>query len=220
LKNSGKLRILLVDDHTLVREGLKALLCAEPDMEVIAQAADGKSALESVKAHGPDVVVMDVSLPGEPSASVTARILQVCDACQVVVVSMYGDRAHAQQALDAGAGGVVLMRSASQELIRAIRTVAAGGLYLDPALPPSALDLTRHRRPEGGAAVRNSLSAREAAVLCQVAQGYSNKEIAARLALSVKTVETYKARSMDKLHLDSRVDIVRYAVSVGWLQDA
>jgi DNA-binding NarL/FixJ family response regulator len=215
-----RLRIFLADDHAVVREGLKALVNAQPDMEVIGEAGDGQSACEQVPRLLPDVAVLDVSMPGVSGAQAAEQLRQACPAVKVLALTVHEDRGYLRQLLEAGAAGYVLKRAAAEELIRAIRTVAAGGVYLDPTLAGKVVGGFVRKpggkgEPEGG-----ELSEREGEVVRLVALGYSNKEIAARLELSVKTVETYKARSLEKLGLHSRADLVRYALRCGWLQDS
>lgn len=212
----SKVRVYLVDDHPVVRSGLKALVDAEQDMEVVGEAFEGEAAVRQVLELRPDVVVMDVSMPGMGGTEATARIRAGCPAVQVVALTVHEDRAYLRQVMAAGASGYVLKRSAAADLVGAIRHAAAGNTYLDPAV--AGLLLTG---PGQTAERANSkdLSEREVEVLRQVAQGYSNKQIAARLGISVKTVETYKSRLMEKLGLRSRVDIVRYAAARGWLND-
>jgi DNA-binding NarL/FixJ family response regulator len=213
-----KLRILLADDHAVVREGLKALVNAQPGMEVVAEAADGPTAVRLVAEHDPDVVVVDVSMPGLNGAEVTSRLREARPGRHVLALTVHEDKGYLRLLLEAGAAGYVLKRAAADELIQAIRAVAGGGTYLDPALAGAVVgDFVR--TPAGGVAAAVELSDREAEVVRLIAQGYSNKEIAARIGLSVKTVETYKARSLEKLDLRSRVDIVRYATQRGWLAD-
>jgi two-component system response regulator NreC len=214
-----KLRIFLADDHAVVREGLKSLVNARPDMEVIGEAADGRMAWEQARECQPDIVVMDLSMPQLNGAQATARLKQACPQVKVLALTVHADKGYVQQLFQAGASGYVLKLTAAEELIHAIRIVAAGGVYLDPTVARKIVsDYTR--QPASGDALQGShLSERETEVLCLTAKGYSNKEIAAQLDLSVKTVETYKARLMEKLELRSRVDIVRYALRQGWLQD-
>jgi DNA-binding NarL/FixJ family response regulator len=216
---ANKLRVYLADDHAVVRAGLKALINAEPQMEVSGEAGDGRTVCLQVPELQPDVVVMDVSMPQMNGAQATAQLKQACPSVKVLALTVHEDKGYLRLLLEAGASGYVLKRAAAEELIHAIRTVAAGGVYLDPALagkvvgsfvrPPAGKGV-----PEGG-----DLSDREAEVVRLIAAGHSNKEIASRLGLSVKTVETYKARSMEKLGLDSRADLVRYALQRGWLQN-
>ena len=212
-----KLRVFLADDHAVVREGLKALVSAESEMEVSGEASDGRTACQRIQELQPDVVVMDVSMPEMSGAEATAQLKQTCPHVKVLALTVHEDKGYLRQLLEAGASGYMLKRAAAEELIRAIRTVAEGGVYLDPALAGKVVG-SFVRRPVGKVAVKGSdLSDREAEVLRLIAAGYSNKEIAGRLSLSVKTVETYKARSMEKLGLHSRADLVRYALHCGWL---
>jgi DNA-binding NarL/FixJ family response regulator len=212
------LRIFLADDHAVVREGLKSLIDAQPDMEVTGEAGDGNAACERVPELRPDVVVMDVSMPGMSGALATERLRQTCPQVKVLALTVHEDKGYLRQLLEAGAAGYVLKRAAAEELIRAIRTVAAGGVYLDPALAATVVG-GFVRKPAGkGVPQGADLSDRETEVARLVAAGHSNKEIAGQLGLSVKTVETYKSRSLEKLGLRSRADLVRYAVGRGWLQ--
>ena len=210
------LRVLLADDHAVVREGLKALIQAEPGLNLIGEAGEGETAIREAVRLKPDVVVMDVSMPGINGAEATERIKKQMPEIRVVALTAHEDTSYAKQLLEVGASGFVLKRAAAHVLIDAIRTVAEGKVYIDPAV--GARMVQGYLRTVGGGA-RTELSERENAVLRLIAQGYSNKEIAAKLELSVKTVETYKARSMEKLKLDSRVDIIRYAMGQGWLQE-
>jgi DNA-binding NarL/FixJ family response regulator len=214
----AKLRVYLADDHAVVRAGLKALIDAQPEMEVIGEAGDGRTVCEQVQESQPDVVVMDVSMPVLNGAQATARLKQACPHVKVLALTVHEDKGYLRLLLEAGASGYVLKRAAAEELIHAIRTVAGGGVYLDPALAGKVVG-SFVRAPAGkGVPGIAELSEREAEVVRLIAEGYSNKEIASRLSLSVKTVETYKARSLEKLGLDSRADLVRYALQRGWLQ--
>jgi DNA-binding NarL/FixJ family response regulator len=212
------LRIFLADDHAVVREGLKALINAQPGMVVVGEAANGLLACEQIPALRPDVVVMDVSMPDMTGSQSTARLRKECPTVRVLALTVHEDKGYIRQLLAAGATGYVLKRSAPEGLIQAIRSVAAGGVYLDPSMAGKVIGgfvrTPSNEGPSGG-----ELSEREADVARQTAAGYSNKEIAARLALSIKTVETYRARAMEKLGLQSRSGLVRYAVQQGWLQD-
>ena len=214
-----KLRIFLADDHAVVREGLKALVNAQPDMEVIGEAADGWTAWEQAKECQPDIVVMDLSMPQLNGAQATERLKQACPQVKVLALTVHEDKGYVHQLLQAGASGYVLKLAATEELIHAIRVVAAGGVYLDPSMARKIVANYMHKPALGEAVQRSQLSERETEVLCLIAKGYTNKEVAAHLDLSVKTVETYKTRLLKKLDLRSRADIVRYALRQGWLQD-
>jgi DNA-binding NarL/FixJ family response regulator len=213
------IRVLLADDHTIVREGLKALIDANEGLEVIGEAADGESAVNLATELDPDVVVVDVSMPVLNGAQVTAKLRELHPSSKVLALTVHEDRAYLRLLLESGARGYVLKRAAVAELVQAIRAVAAGGTYLDPALAGGVVD--QFVRPS--ASQRDplvELSDRETDVVRLIALGYSNKEIASRLGLSVKTIETYKTRSMEKLGIRSRVDIVQYAARRGWLEGA
>jgi DNA-binding NarL/FixJ family response regulator len=217
---TAELRVFLADDHAVVREGLKALINAQAGMAVVGEAADGLDACERVPELRPDVVVMDVSMPGLTGSQATERLRRECPLVKILALTVHEDKGYIRQLLAAGAAGYVLKRSAAEELIHAIRVVAAGGVYLDPTMAGKVVG-GFVRRPAGESAPKGgaALSEREVEVARLTAAGYSNKEIAARLELSVKTVETYRARGMEKLGLKSRADLVRYAVQQGWLQD-
>ena len=214
------LRVVLADDHAVVREGLKALVNAQPDMRVVGEAGDGEAAWHAVQELLPDVLVIDLSMPVLGGADATARVRRDFPSVKVLALTVHEEPIYLTQLLRAGASGYVLKRAASVELVRAVRSVASGATYVDPALTATLvagyLDAERTAElPE-----HDALSDREREVLLRIAQGFSNKEIAAELVLSVKTVETYKARMAEKLGLRSRVDIVRYAAQRGWLGDA
>ncbi|HVK14483.1 MAG TPA: response regulator transcription factor [Gemmataceae bacterium] len=213
-----ELRVVLADDHAVVREGLKSLIDAEPGMTVVGEAADGLAACERVLELRPDVVVMDVSMPGVGGAQAAERIRRECPGVKVLALTVHEDKGYLRQLLAAGAAGYVLKRAAAEELVRAIRAVAAGGVYLDPALAGKVVRGFVRQSPGEDTAAGGVLSDREVEVVRLTAAGHSNKEVASRLDLSVKTVETYKARALDKLGLETRADLVRYALQRGWLQ--
>lgn len=208
-----KLRVFLADDHPVVRNGLRGLIAAEPDMAVVGEAFDGAAAVREVVELRPDVVVMDVSMPGLGGAEATARIRQDCPGVKVLALTAHEDRGYLKQLLAAGATGYVLKRAAAADLVRAVRVVAAGETYLDPAVAAQVVaELTG---PVAGSGAE--LSEREAEVLRRVTRGELLKQIAAALGIESRTVETYKARAMEKLGLQTRVDVVRYAADRGWL---
>ena len=216
-----ELRIFLADDHMVVREGLKAIVNAQPGMTVVGEAADGLSACERVPALRPDVVVMDVSMPGLTGSLATERLRRECPEVRILALTVHEDKGYVRQLLAAGAAGYILKRGASEDLIRAIWVVAAGGVYLDPAVAGQVVGGFVRRSPSAGVPAEGApLSEREEEVAQQTAAGHSNKEIASLLKLSVKTVETYRARAMEKLGLRNRSELVRYAVQQGWLREA
>jgi len=215
-ETARSLRVMLVDDHVTVRHGLKLLIDGEPDMKVVAEVGDGGGAVRQAVDVKPDVIVMDISMPGMNGLAATQAIRKNDPNAVIVTLTRHADEAYLQELLRAGAAGYVLKRSAPTELLQAIRATAAGGQYLDSTLTArvtAGLIGTdrRAKRPSGG------LTDRESDVLRLIASGYSNKEIAARLTLSVKTVEAHKANAMRKLDLSGRIDIVKYALLQGWL---
>jgi DNA-binding NarL/FixJ family response regulator len=214
----NKLKILIADDHALLRDGLKALVNEQPDMEVVGEAENGRMALEQARKLQPDIVLMDISMPDVNGAQATRQLKRVCPNVHVLALTAHEDNSYLRHMLEAGASGFLLKRAAAQQLIQAIRVVSSAGCYIDPTFAGKVL--TNFIRPASKISSESELSEREAEVLRLTAWGYSNKEIAVRLDISVKTVETYKARIGEKLHLKSRTDIVRYALRSGWLQES
>jgi DNA-binding NarL/FixJ family response regulator len=214
---TAKLRILLADDHNVVRAGLKALIDAQADMEVVAEVADGEAAYRRALEMSPDVAVMDVSMPLLGGAPATERIRRERPEVKVLALTVHEDRGYLQQLLQAGASGYLLKRAAAADLIHAIRTVARGGSYLDPSLAGKVIGSLRTPSVRDGFPAGTPLSDREEEVMRLIARGFTNREIAAQLDLSVKTVETHKARAMEKLGVDSRAGIVAYAIRSGWM---
>ena len=210
------LRLLLVDDHPVLRAGLKVMLSAERDMTVIAEADNGATAVELALQEAPDVILMDVTLPRLNGAEATRQIKQSQPELAVLALSVHDEVSFARMLLDAGANGYALKRSACDELVRAVRIVAAGETYLDPAIAGQLLRSAPRGRAPGGAPAA-SLSEREAAVVRLLAEGLTMKEMAQRLSLSPRTLETYRARALEKLNLKTRAQLVRYAIQCGWL---
>ena len=216
---NGRLRILLADDHVVMRQGLKLLLEGQKDMIVVSEAGDGAAAIQQAQELKPDVIIMDISMPGMNGLVATRTLKRVLPDAVIVTLTRHGDDAYLQELMRAGASAYVLKQSAPVELIQAIRACAAGGQYLDSALTArvTAGFLGRDlKKPNQSGATP---SERESEVLRLIAAGYSNKEIASRLTLSVKTVEAHKANAMRKLGLNGRIDIVKYAILQGWLKD-
>jgi len=214
-----KLRILLADDHVVMRHGLKLLIDAEPDMEVICEASDGASAVQNALQLIPDVVVMDISMPGTNGLVATRSLKKTYPEIAIVTLTRYSDDAYLHELLRAGVSGYVLKQSDPSELLQAIRAAAAGRQYVDSALTPRLTAGFLARDGKGANKSEGTISERESEVLRLIASGYSNKEIGARLTVSVKTVEAHKANAMRKLGLSGRIDIVKYAVLQGWLQN-
>jgi DNA-binding NarL/FixJ family response regulator len=195
------------------------LIDNQPDMGVVGEATDGNDALSQAKALNPDIVVMDISMPGMNGLVATRTLKQMLPHVAIVALTRHDDDTYLEEVLRAGASGYVLKQSAPADFLRAIRAVAVGGVYLDPAITSRVADGLL----AGDAALSNqppaTISERESEVLRLIAIGHSNKEVAAQLKISVKTVEVHKANSMRKLGLAGRVDIIRYAVLQGWLYD-
>jgi DNA-binding NarL/FixJ family response regulator len=210
-------RVVLADDHPIVRDGLRQLVDAQPDMQVVGEAADGEAACRLATALRPDILVMDLSMPVLGGADATARVRRECPSVKVLALTVHEERAYLTQLLRAGASGYVLKRAAPAELVGAMRAVAAGGTYIDPSFVGTLVEGYLDAEAAADLPAPDALSDREREVLMRIAQGFSNKEIAAELMLSVKTVETYKTRVSEKLALRSRVDMVRYAARQGWL---
>ena len=214
----SKLRVFLADDHAVVREGLKALINRQPGMEVVGEAADGRTACAKAEEIRPDVVVMDVSMPEQNGLEATRELRSRCPDVKVLALTGHEERSYLRDLIEAGASGYVLKRSAAEDLVHAVQVVARGDMYLDPSVTAVVLGRLARTRPNDDHA-GIELSDRETEVLQLIAEGHSNKDIATRLKISVKTVETYKARSMEKLGLTGRADIVRFALQKGWLRD-
>lgn len=211
-------RILLADDHALLRQGIKHLIDAEPDMEVVGEAADGSEVLPLVAKLKPDLVVMDLSMSEMSGAQATREVKRRNESCKILVLTMHEDRNYLREVLEAGALGYMLKRAGADELIQAIRATARGTVFIDSRLASKLLnvivddDATGRESRTGAPA----LTQREHEVMRHIAEGFSNKEIAAALKISVKTVETHKARGMQKLGISSRVEIVRVARARKW----
>jgi len=214
-----KLRILVVDDHPVVREGLKVLLNDQADMEVVGFAGDGKLAVEMARQLHPNVIVMDLSLPGLPGDQVTEILNRDYPDLnlKVLILTAHEEAIDLDHLMKAGALGVVLKRAAPNELMHALRTVGRGGVYLDPTLMSRVVVQTQTRSGQTTATDTAELSDREAEVLKLIAAGYTHRSIAAALHISAKTVETYRSRLMQKLNLHSRAEMVRYALLKGLL---
>jgi DNA-binding NarL/FixJ family response regulator len=213
------LRIFLAEDHEMVREGLKALVNSQPDMEVVGEAGDGHAAIAGVIDLRPDVVVMDISMPKMNGLEATEKLKEACPQVKVLTLTRHTDIGYMQKLFGAGAAGYVLKQSASSELIRAIRAIVAGNNFLDPVVTAKVMNGYAARPSNLLDKNRGDLSAREEEVLKKVAWGYSNKEISAQLDISVKTVEAHKANAMKKLELRSRIDVVRFALLQGWMKE-
>ncbi len=215
---TGRIRLVLADDHPIFLDGLRALLELEADFEIVGEAATGTAALRIVAETEPDIAVLDVSMPELNGIALSRRLATEHPGVRTLVLTLHEDRAYLNQALQAGARGYVLKRSASATLVHAIRAVMTGGTYVDPAIAGRIFD-SQPVRVRHALTAAPSLTAREFEVLKFTAAGLTNKEIARRLDVGVKSIETFKARAVDKLGFKNRADIVRYAIAQGWLAD-
>ncbi|MGD0148139.1 MAG: response regulator transcription factor [Xanthobacteraceae bacterium] len=214
----GKIRIVLADDHPIVLDGLRNLIRAEPDFALVGEAVSGLSALKIIREQRPDVAVLDISMPELNGILLSRRLAGEMPALRLLVLTLHEDRAYLNQALEAGVRGYVLKRSAVENLVQAIRAVMVGGLYIDPAIVGRVFESKQiNKRLAARKGVSPALTDREADVLKMAALGFTNKEIASRLDVGVKSIETYKARGLEKLGLKTRAELVRYASGQGWL---
>ncbi len=211
----GKIRVLIVDDHAILREGIRALLTLSKDMEVVGEAADGQEGVEIARELSPDVVLMDIAMPGLDGLEATRRIKDRHKNVKVLILTQHENREYVFPILKAGADGYVLKKAAGTELISAIRAVHEGGTFLYPSVARTVVE--DYLRPDGTIAERrhSKLTDREIEVLKLVAEGRSNQEIADLLCLSVKTVTGHRTNIMEKLDLHSRTELVKYAIRTG-----
>ena len=213
-----KIRIVLADDHPIVLDGLRNLIRAEQDFELVGEAASGLSALKIIREQRPDVAVLDISMPELNGIVLSRRLAGEMPDLRLLVLTLHEDRAYLNQAIEAGVRGYVLKRSAVENLVQAIRAVMVGGLYIDPAIVGRVFESKQvNKRLLARKGVSPALTDREADVLKMAALGFTNKEIASRLDVGVKSIETYKARGLEKLGLKTRAELVRYASGQGWL---
>lgn len=210
------IRVFLVDDHSVLRRGLQLLIDGQFDMTVVGDAGSGRDTLAAIAAAGgADVVVLDVSMPEVHGSQVARDLHTASPNVKIIALTRHAERAYVQQMLASGASGYVLKQTAAEVLITAIRTVVTGGTFLDPAIAGKVID-SGMRSPRGTGT--GELTGREHEVLTLVAYGHTNKEIAARLGITVKTVETHKTNAMQKLEITSRAEVVRFALEQGWLE--
>jgi DNA-binding NarL/FixJ family response regulator len=213
-----KSTITLCDDHPIVLGGLRNLIESEPDFEITGTATDGLAALRLIIDKRPDIALIDISMPELNGIALARRLADETPSVRVVVLTVYEDRAFLKQALDAGVRGYLLKRSAAESLIQALRAVLIGGIYVDPAIADRVFVNSAPRQGRGGdKPLMPALTERESEVLKLTALGFTNKETARRLDIGVKSVETYKARGLEKLGLSTRAELVRYASTEGWL---
>ena len=212
----SKIRVLIADDHAILREGVRALLAATDDIEVVGQASDGREAIEACRKLDPDLVLMDIAMPGLGGLEAAIEIRKLGLRARVLVLSQYEDREYVRRLLKAGVAGYVLKKSAGSELVGAIRAAHRGGLVLDPEVARAAMEQADERR--GGGDPYETLTDREKQVFRLVAEGKSNKEVADVLGISVKTAMSHREHVMEKLDLHNRTELVRLALKLGVIQ--
>lgn len=208
-------RVLLVDDHKMMREGLCALLAGETDIDVVGEAADGRTALDLVRTLHPDVVVMDVGMPELNGVDATRRIRTEFERVKVVALSTHADKRYVQHMLEAGACGYVLKIAAHDELLRAVRAASLGRTYLSPEVAGSVVERSTYTQARGEPSAYSSLGPREREVLQLVAEGRTSGETAKRMHISIKTVETHRRNITQKLGLHGTAELTKYAIREG-----
>jgi two-component system response regulator NreC len=209
-----RIRVLIADDHAVLRAGLKLLIGAESDMEVVGEAADGAEVVRRAQTAAPDVVLLDLSMPGGRGTQTIGQVVQLTPRPRVLVLTMHDDHASMQAALQAGASGYIVKKAADVELLTAIRAVHRGRTFVDLTRPGE--EPRPRNTPPGGQA--KPLSPREGEVLRLLAQGHSYREAAEQLGVTVKTIETHRKRLVDKLGLKTRAELFRFAVEIGLLE--
>jgi two-component system response regulator NreC len=215
----NKIRVLLADDHTILREGIRALLSAQPDIEVVGEAANGREAVAKAHDLKPDVVLMDIAMPLLNGLEATRQIKKEHPRINVLVLTMYDSQEYVAQILRAGASGYVIKEAAADDLVSAIHAVHGGGAFLYPSVTKMLVDDYLQRvEAEGDEKPYEQLTDREREVLQLIAEGYTNKEIAELLCLSVKTVQTHRAHIMEKLNLHDKGELIKYAIRRGIIE--
>ena len=218
----SEIRVFIAEDHKMVRAGLKLLIDSEPDMTVVGEANDGRQAIDNVREANPDVLVMDLSMPKVSGLVAAATVKRIAPTVSILTLTRHNDTAYLQELLQAGISGYVLKQSESDEMLRAIRIVAAGEKYLDPAITQNVFWMVGagQEKKHQMRGETEALSERETDVLRRVALGYSNKQIADHFTTSIKTIESQKASAMRKLKIKGRSQIVDYAILHGWLLES
>lgn len=211
----GRIRVLIADDHAIVRDGVKALLDDAGDVEVVGEAADGAAAIEACRRLRPDLVLMDIAMPGLGGLEATLQIRKEMPDIKVLVLTQYEDREYVRRFLKLGVSGYVLKKAAGAELVAAVRAASKGGLVLDPEIAREAIRESEEPAAAPAAGSYESLTDREKQVLKLVAEGRSNKEVAELLDISVKTAMSHREHVMEKLSLHSRTDLIRFALRMG-----
>ena len=214
---SEKTRVLLVDDHTILRTGLRMFFNSQKDLVVIGEAVSGEDALEKVQLHQPDVVILDISMPGMNGIEAIARIKQLTPDVGIIILTMHEAEEYLKQAMQAGASGYVLKKAADTELLEAVRAVARKEIFLNPSMSSMLIQSIFQPETREESKSNINLTGRETEVLKLVALGHTNKEISEKLSVSIKTVETHKARVMEKTGCERRSEIVRFAMREGYI---
>ena len=215
-----KIRILLADDHTILRAGLKMMLYAQPDMEIVGEAQDGRQSMQEAQRLQPDIILMDITMPDMNGIEATKQIKKLLPEIKILILTMHEHDEYIFQALRAGASGYMLKEAADTELISAIHIIQSGQFYLSPTAQSVMVgDYLQRLRTGEDKDSYSSLTEREREILKLVAEGYTNNQIAERLVISPKTVDTHRTHIMDKLNLHSRAELVKYAMRRGLLED-
>jgi two-component system response regulator NreC len=217
--DTSNIRVLLADDHAVLRAGLRLLINAQPDMETVGEAQDGLETLRQAEALQPDVILLDLSMPRVGGLAILSELHTRVPGSRILILTMHEEEEYLREALRLGAAGYVVKSAADQELLAAIRSVARGDVYIHPSMTRPLLEGLLPSPPPAVQDPWQTLSEREQQVIRRVAQGYTNREIAGQLHLSIKTVETYRSRAMEKLGLRTRAQLVQYAVQRGLLTE-
>jgi DNA-binding NarL/FixJ family response regulator len=215
-----RIKVVLADDHTVVRQGLRALLIAEPDMEIVGEAENGRQAIQLTKRDLPDVVVMDIAMPVLNGIEATRQITRAVPDCKVLILSSYSDDEYVRQVTEAGAVGYLVKQTAASELLKAIREVSRGEVFFSPSIAKRLRDQYREVFSRGKPLKRRAdlLTNREAEVLQLIAEGRANKQIAAELCISIKTVEKHRQQVMNKLGIHDVAGLTRHAIAKGIIE--
>ncbi|MEW6033361.1 MAG: response regulator transcription factor [Chloroflexota bacterium] len=210
----SRIRVLIADDHAMVREGIRMILAAQPSIEVVGEAADGLQAIERTRELAPDIVLMDVAMPGLGGLEATLEVRKLYPRTRILVLSQYDNKEYVFRFLKAGASGYILKSAAGKELVSAIQSVHEGGSFLDPSIAPTVIE----GYVKGDAGVESAyeeLTDREKQVLKLIAEGYTSRQIADALVISVKTVMAHRASIMEKLNIHNRTELIKYAIRKG-----